>query len=93
MAKKKRKKPVARRKKAAPKKRKRVRKPRRKAVRRKRVVRKKQTAAHLKSKLCRMANDKLRDGLYRRDKATTAKQHKAAQRTIDAARKELNRYE
>ncbi len=59
---------------------------------RKKVTRKKSSVAHLKKRVRDAADDRLKEGLYRRDKATTFKQHKAAQRVIDMARKDLRSY-
>lgn len=38
------------------------------------------------------ADKHLKDALFRRDQATTYKQHRAAQKQVDAARKELRRF-
>lgn len=45
-----------------------------------------------KATIRRSAEEVLKDGLFARDKATTRKQHRAAQKRITAARKELRRF-
>lgn len=62
----------------------------RKSVRKK--ARKKSTVASLKARIRKAADERLKQGLFRRDKATTRKAHLAAQRAIDAARSELRKY-
>ncbi len=56
----------------------------------KRVVRK-TTIAVLKSNIREKLDDQLKDQLFKRDKATTAKQHRTAQKKIDNIRKELRK--
>lgn len=48
--------------------------------------------AHAKKKIRSDAEERLKDGLYLRDCATTRKQHNAAQRKIDKARSDLRHY-
>jgi hypothetical protein len=48
--------------------------------------------AKLKSRIRANADERLKDGLYLRDKATTRKAHKNAQSKIDKARADLRRY-
>ncbi len=66
-----------------------------KKVVRKRTTRKiavrKTTVASLKSRIREKLDDQLKDQLFRRDKATTAKQHRTAQKKIDTIRKELRK--
>lgn len=69
--------------------------PKRKVTRKRSRKRKsvRQTAAHLKSKLRKLADERLKVGLYRRDKAATASQHNAAKRMIANARRDLKHFE
>jgi hypothetical protein len=46
----------------------------------------------LKARVRKDANERLKDGLFLRDQATTHKQHKAAVKKIDGARKDLRRF-
>lgn len=69
----------------------------RKVVRKKaarKTVRKKstpQTVSHLKSRIRKKLDDQLKDALFKRDKATTYKQHRAVQLRIDKIRSELRK--
>lgn len=58
---------------------------------RKHKVRKQTTVASLKGRIRTKLDDQLKDQLFKRDKATTRKQHVAAQNKIDNIRKELRK--
>lgn len=71
---------------------------RKKAAVRKKVARRKaarprakKSIATLRAMLRHEAEEKLKTGLFRRDQAKTAKQHRAAKKQIEAARADLRR--
>lgn len=48
--------------------------------------------AKLKARVRKDANERLKDGLFLRDQATTYKQHKSAQKKVASARRDLKKY-
>jgi hypothetical protein len=55
------------------------------------TVRRIKTISFLKSEIVAKLNDQLKDQLFKRDVATSYKQHKAAQKKITQIRKDLRR--